>query len=226
MEFLSLLAGYGEAFLAFSLFGCFHSIGAQEWFKDRLCSWTHPFFVKHFWRLVYCVISYLLFYNLVSPLVWSRSLHPSLRLFTYPAFIRPVLPYVRLSGLLLCYTAFLQSDYLELSGIKQAWRGLLQMAGFGSSSREIKLFGKDRLVVSGIYRWIRHPMLAGGFLMTVVGASALSGFVFTLMFATYMWVGVYYEERRLVRNFGAQYLEYRTRVGAFFPRIGKVSSAE
>jgi protein-S-isoprenylcysteine O-methyltransferase Ste14 len=36
-----------------------------------------------------------------------------------------------------------------------------------------------------------------------------------------MLIGGYYEERRLVRVFGQDYLNYRMRVGAFFPRFGR-----
>jgi protein-S-isoprenylcysteine O-methyltransferase Ste14 len=39
------------------------------------------------------------------------------------------------------------------------------------------------------------------------------------MYTTYMLIGAYYEERRLIRIFGEQYVEYRRQVGAFFPRL-------
>lgn len=41
------------------------------------------------------------------------------------------------------------------------------------------------------------------------------------MYATYMVIGGYYEERRLVRIFGQDYRRYQEQVGAFFPRLGR-----
>jgi protein-S-isoprenylcysteine O-methyltransferase Ste14 len=39
------------------------------------------------------------------------------------------------------------------------------------------------------------------------------------MYLAYMLIGGYYEERRLIRIFGDDYLRYRRRVGAFTPRL-------
>ena len=43
--------------LTFILLGVFHSIAAQDWFKDNLKKITGEYFVDHFWRINYCIIS-------------------------------------------------------------------------------------------------------------------------------------------------------------------------
>jgi protein-S-isoprenylcysteine O-methyltransferase Ste14 len=74
------------------------------------------------------------------------------------------------------------------------------------------------LVESGPYGRVRHPtywcML--GILwckspMTSVGLSA------SLVFTLYLGVGSFFEERRLIREFGPAYLEYRRRVPRLLP---------
>jgi protein-S-isoprenylcysteine O-methyltransferase Ste14 len=39
------------------------------------------------------------------------------------------------------------------------------------------------------------------------------------MYALYMVIGGHYEDRRLVRIFGDEYVAYRNRVGAFIPML-------
>ena len=59
MSFASFLADYGASLAAFALFALLHSVGAQEPCKDALARIAGRFFVDHFWRLMYCSLSYL-----------------------------------------------------------------------------------------------------------------------------------------------------------------------
>ncbi len=56
-------------------------------------------------------------------------------------------------------------------------------------------------------------------LFLVTSGPSLNNLVFTAMYATYMLIGGYCEEVRLIRIFGEDYLAYRSRVGAYFPRL-------
>ena len=74
------------------------------------------------------------------------------------------------------------------------------------------------MVTSGIYGWVRHPdyLFALGvfwFLprMTLLQL-ALCG-----VFTAYLAIGSLFEERRLILEFGAAYLEYRQRVPRLLP---------
>jgi methanethiol S-methyltransferase len=75
------------------------------------------------------------------------------------------------------------------------------------------------LEIHGVYGWVRHPMLVGGLLFYITQGPTLNAFVFALLYFLYMVIGSYYEERRLVRIFGPDYVAYRSRVGAFVPRL-------
>jgi len=115
------------------------------------------------------------------------------------------------------YTAFLQSDYLEFLGLRQGYRGLQIILGQRSGTSNIKLFGTHRLEVRGVYGWVRHPMLVAGLCFLLTSGPSLSNIVYSLMYASYMVIGGYYEEKRMIRIFGNEYRDYQHRVGAFFP---------
>ncbi len=219
MVILSVFADYWESFTAFLLFGALHSLGAQEAFKDRLARWTSHFFVEHFWRLIYCVASYTALYQVIGMLHWRHHPDANTWLFAYPEWLWHVLIVLHLVSIVVIYAAFVQSDYLEFWGIKQAWRGVAVLRGRNVPAREIPLFGTHRLVVYGIYGWVRHPMLAGGLLFLMTSGPSKNNLVFLVMYAVYMVVGAYYEERRLIRIFGDEYRRYKKLIGAFVPKL-------
>ena len=80
--------------------------------------------------------------------------------------------------------------------------------------------GESRLVVSGLYRWVRHPLYTAGLvflwftpLMTVNLLALYAGLTL------YLVVGASFEERKLLREFGADYAEYRQRTPMLIPRL-------
>src|SRR5262245_14884903 len=81
----------------------------------------------------------------------------------------------------------------------------------------------QRLVVSGVFRWVRNPAY-----LAAVGALVGQGLVFAsrpvLIYALAMWIAfhllvVVYEEPTLRRKFGAEYEDYCRRVPRWVPRL-------
>lgn len=216
-----LLVRYAPSLLAFGAFGVLHSLGARERAKQALARCAGAFFVEHFWRLCYCVLSYVSLYHGIAPLHWGRNPEADAWLVQYPAWVWSLLAGLRLGAVALIYAAFLQNDYLEFLGVRQAVRGLRILLGRPPASPALRLFGTHRLVMRGVYGWVRHPMMVGGFLFLLTSAPTLNNLTYTLMYAAYMVVGAHYEERRLVRVFGEPYRRYQTEVGAFLPRFAR-----
>jgi protein-S-isoprenylcysteine O-methyltransferase Ste14 len=216
---LWLVRDYWQSFAAFCVFALFHSFGAREPFKNALARWTSPFFVAHFWRLFYCLISILWYYEFIGMLHWG--LHPDndFWLMDYPDGLWQTITAIHLGSIALIYAAFLQSDYLEFMGLKQAWRGGMAWLGLPQPRLFLKQFGTQRLEIHGIYGWMRHPMLAGGLLFLMTNRPSLNNLAIVPMYGLYMFIGGHYEERRLIQIFGEDYLSYRNQVGAFFPRL-------
>lgn len=86
----------------------------------------------------------------------------------------------------------------------------------------IEISPKTRnLVVSGPYKNTRNPMLFGAFLIYLAFAlfinSITSLIIVCAIFAFMLIVVVKMEEKRLLKDFGDQYAEYRKRVSRFIP---------
>jgi protein-S-isoprenylcysteine O-methyltransferase Ste14 len=81
----------------------------------------------------------------------------------------------------------------------------------------------DRLVVGGLYRYVRNPMYVA-LLAAIVGQALLLGRWALLAYAAVVFIAVYafvrlYEEPTLAREYGAQYDEYRRAVPGWLPRV-------
>jgi protein-S-isoprenylcysteine O-methyltransferase Ste14 len=81
----------------------------------------------------------------------------------------------------------------------------------------------ERLVVGGVYRYVRNPMYVA-ILAIVVGQALLLGQLGLLLYAAGIWVIAaafvrFYEEPTLTRRFGADYEAYRRAVPAWWPRL-------
>jgi protein-S-isoprenylcysteine O-methyltransferase Ste14 len=81
----------------------------------------------------------------------------------------------------------------------------------------------DRLVVGGLYRYVRNPMYLA-ILTSVVGQALLLGRPFLLAYAAVVWLVVavfvrFYEEPTLARRFHEDYESYRRAVPAWWPRL-------
>jgi protein-S-isoprenylcysteine O-methyltransferase Ste14 len=79
------------------------------------------------------------------------------------------------------------------------------------------------LVVTGPYRFVRNPMIAGVIFILLSEASLLLSAVLFVWAVTFIVVNLIYiplfEEPALARRFGDSYHEYRAHVRRFLPRL-------
>lgn len=80
----------------------------------------------------------------------------------------------------------------------------------------------ERLVVGGVYRWVRNPMYVA-VIATILGQALLLGRLELVAWAAIFWAVTasyvrFYEEPNLRRRFGADYEEYCRTVPAWLPR--------
>lgn len=81
-----------------------------------------------------------------------------------------------------------------------------------------------RLVTSGPYRWVRHPLYTvGASLFISFGMMADNWFIAALGIMSFIGMALRTpkEEANLIAKFGDEYREYMKRTGRFLPRIGK-----
>jgi protein-S-isoprenylcysteine O-methyltransferase Ste14 len=94
------------------------------------------------------------------------------------------------------------------------------MEGLGTPA---PIAAPDRLVVGGVYRYVRNPMYVA-VVAAIVGQALLFGQLGLLIYAVAVWLLVaafvhLYEEPTLTRRFGADYEAYRRAVPAWWPRL-------
>ncbi|PWH15617.1 MAG: hypothetical protein DDG58_10845 [Ardenticatenia bacterium] len=79
------------------------------------------------------------------------------------------------------------------------------------------------LVVTGMYRWVRHPQyLFGLILLWCAPSMTLNRAALSVVFSIYLYIGTFLEERRLVAEYGEAYRQYQRQVPRLFPWRGPV----
>lgn len=83
---------------------------------------------------------------------------------------------------------------------------------------------EHRLVTSGPYRWVRHPLYTlGSALFVAFGMIADNWFIALLGLLAFVIVAIRTprEEANLIAKFGDEYRDYMKRTGRFLPRVSK-----
>ena len=74
-----------------------------------------------------------------------------------------------------------------------------------------------RLDTDGILSMVRHPWYAGGVLIVWARDPDVTAILTNLVITVYFLIGALLEERKLLSEFGEDYLDYRRNVSMFFP---------
>lgn len=129
-------------------------------------------------------------------------------------------------------TSFLwmQHDAVLVVGLIVMTSGLLLMAvcikkyfaGLSGLQALNENFGGNKLQITGVHRYVRHPLYSGTFVF-LWGAwlawPALSFLLSNIIITVYTVWALRWEEAKLIREFGADYLQYRKRVPALVPQL-------
>lgn len=108
-------------------------------------------------------------------------------------------------------------------GLWVLWRSHAELGALWSDS--VQLRQGHRLVTGGVYRYVRHPMYAFGWLLGVAQALLLQNWVAgpagLVSFALLYVRRVPREERMMLDRFGEEYRAYMERTGRVVPRWGR-----
>lgn len=186
--------------LLLSLFAIQHSVMARAAFKR----WWTTIIPASCERSTYVLISSLLLMLIFWQ--WRPIVTVIWHIEGWPATALMALHWI---GWLTVLASSCMIDHLELFGLRQVFDALR------GAATKLPAFKTPLL-----YRVVRHPLLLG-FLLAFWATPHMSAghLLFAVMTTAYILVGVQFEERDLVAQFGAHYEHYRRRVPMLMPRI-------
>lgn len=186
--------------LAVLVWGIVHSLLASLGFKAWVRRTLGESFMR-FFRVGYNLFSVVSF----LPVLWLAAVLPDEMLYQVP----PPWAYGMLFGQAFAGIALvvgvLQTGALSFAGLQQLFEG---------EKRD------SILVRGGLYSWVRHPLYSAGlaflWLTPIMSRNTL---VLYAALTAYIIVGAYFEERKLVREFGEVYLEYQATTPMLIPGL-------
>jgi len=185
--------------LLLSLFAIQHSVMARNGFKQvwtRVVSW-------HVERSTYVLAATLA----LAFVMWQWRPIPNviwdLR-GTIAGSVLAILFWIGWAILLLSTTLI---NHFELFGLQQVW-----------SYARGQQFHRPAFKAPLFYKWVRHPIYLG-FVIAFWSAPLMTAghLLFSVATTGYILLGIYFEERDLVRSFGNAYLEYCRQVPMLIP---------
>lgn len=190
-----------------SLYAIVHSWLASLRVKTWMRGWLGPT-ADRWYRLAYNVVASVLLLPFVPMFAWL----PDQTLYELPVPWN----WLALAGQL---TAALGAIYGLWKTDIWHFLGLRQLIEPGASTRG----ASPSLIVTGMYAWVRHPIYFWGLLfLWLAPQMTMNQAMLSLIFSVYLYVGTFFEERRLVREFGDAYRYYQQRVPRLVPWRGPV----
>jgi len=189
------------------LFGFLHSLLARDWVKALL----YRILPQPAERSTYvlqsslCLALAMWLWQPIDTVIWQVSGWGSVIAYGFFGLG---------AGLVLLSTFII--DHFELFGLRQIWT---QLRGQQMPEPVFK--------TPVLYRVVRHPMQLGIIILLFSTPLMTAGhMLFAASMTAYIFVGLYFEERALVRQFGDRYLAYKSQVPMLFPRLLRKSDRQ
>ncbi|MBF0155298.1 MAG: isoprenylcysteine carboxylmethyltransferase family protein [Magnetococcales bacterium] len=183
------------------LFAVHHSVAPREFFKK----WLLQHIPAHLERSVYVLLSSLLLalvMGLWQPIpleLWRVESVPG-RWITHGLFM---------IGVVMSLVASFHIDHYDLFGVWQVHCHLLQRA-----------YAPPPFDEKGLYKVVRHPIMLGTLIaLWATPLMTVGHFLLAVFLTTYVFIGMFFEERDLLATLGEPYAAYRRRVPMIFPFV-------
>ena len=193
-------AMYILAFL-WTLWCCVHSLLISRRFTGRMKVLLEADFA--YYRLFYNIFSLLTLFPVV---LYQSGLQEKI-IFAWPWPWNFVKIAMYLLAFILFYGGYRTYDMKYVLGIKQV-----------RERREDSIQNAAAFRTGGILEYVRHPWyMAAILLVWAFGPVSDVSLVSKIILTVYIIIGTFLEEKKLIQEIGAPYLEFRKRVSQFIP---------
>lgn len=187
------------------LFGLQHSVMARPRFKHWLTQKIPAAIERSTYLLATAVVVFALClgWQSMPQVIWQAEAD-----IAYYSLLA-----VGLGGWALVFAATFLINHFDLFGLRQVW---LYFRGREYTQLPFKLHS--------LYKWVRHPIMTGVFIgIWFTPVMTVGHLLYALGLSAYILIGVYHEEKDLIKAFGERYLDYRRQTASFFPGFKRKS---
>ena len=180
------------------LFAQQHTMMARKSFKQK---WTQ-IIPKHLERSTFVLAAGVL----MAVMLWYWQTLPGVIWVIENEYARLATLGLAVFGVAYVLVTTLVANHFELLGLRQAWL-------YATNTPYTPVNFKRQWV----YRYSRHPMMLG--LLVVFWATpdmSVTRLVLAVLLTIYLFIGIQFEERSLIQEFGGKYEAYRKDIGMFF----------
>jgi protein-S-isoprenylcysteine O-methyltransferase Ste14 len=189
--------------LLIALFAIQHSTMARQWFKKYLIKWL-PESIE---RSVYVFSSSMIL--LILMIFWQPM---TSSLWQIENTIGQTIIWIvfALGWSLLFLSSFI-INHFDLFGLRQTYLAFIQ-----------KEYTNLPFQIKSLYKTVRHPLYLGFILgLWATPVMTIGHLILALGFTSYIFIGIYFEERDMYQNFGEKYRTYQestAKIIPFWPR--------
>jgi protein-S-isoprenylcysteine O-methyltransferase Ste14 len=110
--------------------------------------------------------------------------------------------------------------YAMIAGVMQT--GAMEFAGLAQLSSYYEDSKPAQMVTDGLYAIVRHPLYSAGLVFIWLSSEmTINRVALWIVFSLYILVGAYFEERKLLKDIGPAYAEYKKRTPMLIPGLIK-----
>lgn len=184
------------------LFGLQHSIMARKPFKAGLTKIMPAPLERSTYVLATALVIFtiILFWRPMTEIVWSVS----------DPILRNIINAIYWLGWIISLLATQMIDGSHLMGLRQS---------FNPDKQESQ---NKQFMTPLFYKFVRHPIQTGIVISMLATPDMTEGrAILAAGIIIYIFIGLYFEERDLITEFGDTYRTYKNKVPGLFPRPGR-----
>lgn len=213
----SLSRKFWENGKTMSIIGSILSLTGYFLIYGMVHSWLASRSVKDWVRRIFGPVAdrvYRLFYNIFAtitllPMLALMAILPNRTLYVVPSPWRWLMVGGQILAIIAAAVTLVQTGIFHFIGLRQL---------FAEQPKE----STGSLNLSGFYAWVRHPLYTFSIVfMWLSPVMTINQFTSYFLFTLYFYIGSIFEERRLIKQFGVAYEQYRQRVPRLVPIPGR-----